>query len=111
MMKLRELPTAPFAAAGLIAGFAVAVGTGSRPLGGVVLAAFGLACIAISRTRDDIRTTARLTGIAFGAFVASHALGLLIGAWPAVIVCAAATAVACERMSDARWRLSRTRAV
>jgi len=30
------------AAAGLIAGFAVALATGSRPLGGVVLAAFGL---------------------------------------------------------------------
>jgi hypothetical protein len=108
-MELRELPTAPFAAAGLIAGFGVAVGTGSRPLGGVVLLCFGLACVAISRTRDDVRTTAKLIAIAFGAFVASHALGLLIGAWPAVLVCAAGTALACDRMSDARWRLSRGR--
>ena len=46
-MDLRELPTAPIAAAGLIAGYGVAVGTGSRPLGGVVLAAFGLTCIAV----------------------------------------------------------------
>ena len=42
-----RLPTAPIAAAGLIAGYAVAVATGSRPLGGLVLALCGVACIVI----------------------------------------------------------------
>jgi hypothetical protein len=106
-MMLRELPTAPVAATGLIAGFGVAVGTGSRPLGGVVLLGFGVACVAISHTRDDVRTTAKLAGIGFGAFVVSHGLGLLIGAWPSVLVCAAGTALGCERMSDAPWRARR----
>ena len=50
--RVERLPTAPIAAAGLIAGFGVAVGTGSRPLGGVVLAACGLACIAVWARRD-----------------------------------------------------------
>jgi hypothetical protein len=40
-MKAR-VPTSLLAATGLIAGFGVAVGTGSRPLGGLVMAAFGL---------------------------------------------------------------------
>ena len=39
--RLGRVPTAPVAAAGLISGFGVAVATGSRPLGGVVLAALG----------------------------------------------------------------------
>jgi hypothetical protein len=102
-----ELPTAPIAAGGLIAGFAVAVGTGSRPLGGVVLAAFGLTCIAIWTRRDGRATALKLTGVGLGAFALSHALGMLIGAWPAVLVCAAGTAVACERLSDSRRRLVR----
>lgn len=40
-----RLPTAPIAALGLIAGFAVAVASGSRPLGGVVMAICGAICI------------------------------------------------------------------
>jgi hypothetical protein len=35
------------------------------------------------------------------AFVASHVLALAIGAWPAVLVSAAAVAVLCWRVSDA----------
>ena len=58
----------PISAAGLIAGFAVAVGTGSRPLGGAVLAAFGLSCIAVWLARDGVRITAQLTGIGLLAF-------------------------------------------
>ena len=37
-----ETPTAAVAAGSLIGGYAVAVGSGSRPLGGLVLAAGGL---------------------------------------------------------------------
>ncbi|MGI8413050.1 MAG: hypothetical protein ACR2QA_11335 [Solirubrobacteraceae bacterium] len=97
-----DLATAPIAATGLIAGFGVAVLTGSRPLGGLVLAACGLACIVIWMGRDGVRTAAQLTGVGLLAFVASHLLGLLIGAWPAVLLAAAVTAIACWRKSDSR---------
>ena len=94
--------TAPLAAAGLIAGFGVAVASGSRPLGGVVLAAFGLACIAVWLRRDGRRTTVWLTVAGLLAFALSHVLGLVIGAWPAVLVVAVATGAVCWRVSDSR---------
>lgn len=99
---VRRTPTAPLAAGGLIAGFGVAVATGSRPLGGVVLAGAGLACIAIWLRRDGRRTTAGLTTAGVIAFAASHLLGLVIGAWPAVFLVALATGALCWRFSDAR---------
>jgi hypothetical protein len=99
-----RIATAPIAAAGLIAGFAVALATGSRPLGGVVLAACGLICIVIWLRRDGRRTAALLTMAGLFAFAISHVLGLLIGAWPAVILVAAATAVVCWRVSDSQQR-------
>jgi hypothetical protein len=94
--------TAPIAAAGLIAGFAVAVATGSRPLGGVVLAACGLTCIAVWLRRDGRRTTIWLTVAGLLAFAVSHVLGLVIGAWPAVLVVSAVIAGLCWRVSDSR---------
>ena len=98
----RRLPTAPLAAAGLIAGFAVAVASGSRPLGGIVLAGFGLACISIWQRRDGTRTAAALGAVGLLAFALSHLLGLLIGSWPAVLAAAAIVAGASWRLSDAR---------
>ena len=95
-------PTAPLAAAGLIAGFGVAVASGSRPLGGAVLAACGLSCIAIWLRRDGRRTAAWLTGAGLVGFAASHGLGLLIGAWPSVLLVSAGVAGLCRRYSDAR---------
>ncbi len=97
----RDLATAPIAALGLVAGFAVALITGSRPLGGVVLAVCGLVCIAIWLARDGRRTAAMLTAVALLAFVLSHLLGLVIGAWPAVLLTAAGMGIACWRGSDA----------
>ena len=99
----QRVPTALLAAAGLIAGFGAAIGTGSRPLGGVVLAAFGLSCIYVWMRRDGRRTAVRLTIVGLAGFVISHGLGLLIGAWPSVFIVAAATAWACWKWSDARW--------
>jgi hypothetical protein len=96
-----RLPTAALAAAGLITGFAVATATGSRPLGGVVLAAFGLTCIAAWRTRHELGKTAALTAVGLLAFALSHLLGVLIGAWPAVFLTAALTAACYWRASDA----------
>ena len=96
------MPTAPVAAAGFIAGYAVAVASGSRPLGGLVLAAFAIVCIAVWLRRDGRRTAAILTGAGLAAFILSHALGLVIGAWPAVLLSAAAIAAVCWRVSDSR---------
>jgi hypothetical protein len=98
----QNLATAPIAAAGLIAGYGVAVASGSRPLGGLVLAACGLVCIAIWLARDGGRTAALLAGVGIVAFAASHLLGLLIGSWPAVLLVAAVTACVCWRVSDSR---------
>lgn len=73
----------------LILGFAVAVLSGVRPLGGVVLIAGGALCAWwMSRTSGWLRTVAVLV-IVFGLFVVSHPLGHLIGSWPAVFVVAA----------------------
>ena len=97
-----RLPTAPVAAAGLIGGFAVAVSTGSRPLGGAVMAVLGIGCIAVWLRRDGRATAIRLTAAGLLAFAISHVLGLVIGAWPSVIVVSAVTAALCWRLSDSR---------
>lgn len=95
-----RVPTAPVAAFGLIAGYAVAVGSGSRPLGGVVMAVCGIGCIAVWLRRDGRRTAAWLTVTGLLAFAISHLLGMVIGAWPSVIVVSAVTAALCWRLSD-----------
>jgi hypothetical protein len=92
--------TAPLAAAGLIGGFAVAVVTDSRPLGGLVLAACGVTCTAVWWRRDGGLTAALLAGAGLLAFPGSHLVGLVIGAWPAVLLMAAATAGLCWQVSD-----------
>lgn len=99
---LERLPTAPIAATALIGGYAVAVTTGSRPLGGAVLALCGLVCVAIWARRDGRRTTIWLSVEGLAAFALSHVVALAIGAWPAVLVVAAVTSAVCWRFSDAR---------
>jgi len=99
---LRSAPTAPVAAGTLIAGYAVAAGTGSRPLGGVVLLAGGLWCAREWVRRNDARTAAELACFGLAAFVLSHVLARSIGAWPAVLVVAAATALATWLRADVR---------
>ncbi len=98
------MPTAPVAAGSLIVGYAVAAGTGSRPLGGVVLAAGGLWCIRAWSSRDGAAAAMRLGGFGLGAFIASHLLALAIGAWPSVLCVSAAMAAVAWRGSDARRR-------
>jgi hypothetical protein len=100
--SVRPMPTAPVAAASLIAGFAVAVSTGSRPLGGVVLAIGGLWCIQAWRRRHGTRTAVILGCVGFGAFVISHLLGLVIGAWPSVLLVAAIVAAVTWTRADTR---------
>ncbi len=86
-----RIPTAAVAAGALVAGYAVAVGSGSRPLGGLVLLAGGAWCARQWARRDGRRVAAALTGVALTAFVISHVLALAIGAWPAVLTVAVVT--------------------
>jgi hypothetical protein len=85
----------------LIAGFAVAVSTGSRPLGGVVLAIGGLWCIQAWARRNGRRTAVILGCVGFAAFVISHLLGLVIGAWPSVLCVSAVVAAVVWTQADA----------
>ena len=101
---MRAIPTAPVAAGALIAGYAVAASTGSRPLGGIVLAAGGLWCIREWDRRDGRRTAVVLGSVGAAAFVLSHVLAPQIGAWAAVLTVAGATAVAAGLVSDRRLR-------
>jgi hypothetical protein len=98
------VPTAPVAAGSLIAGYAVAVESGSRPLGGVVLLLGGLWCLRQWRRRAGSRIAARLTAVGLALFVASHLLALAIGAWPAVLSVAAAMAASVWLGADVRVR-------
>jgi hypothetical protein len=99
---MRRLPTAPLAAGSLIAGYAVAAGSGSRPLGGLVLAAGGLCCARAWYRRHDARTSAELTGAGVLAFAASHLLALAVGPWPSVLSLSAALAALVWARADRR---------
>jgi len=86
---LSTASTVPLAAGSLIAAYGVVAASGSRPLGGLVLLLGGAVCLWIWRRRHGGRMALELGGALFGAFVLSHLLALAIGAWAAVIVCAA----------------------
>jgi amino acid permease len=97
-----RLPTAVLAAAGLILGYGIAVASGSRPLGGVVLLLFAVPCVMMWSRRHSPRLTAALAVVGVAAFAFSHVLGSLIGAWPAVLVTATVTFGVYWRWSDSR---------
>ncbi|MGH2861854.1 MAG: hypothetical protein ACRDLT_10180 [Solirubrobacteraceae bacterium] len=97
-----RVPTSLLSAIGLIAGFGTATSTGSRPLGGAVMAAFGLTCIYFWVRRDGNATAVRLTLVGLTAFVLSHVIALAIGAWPSVLLASAVTAWLCWRWSDSK---------
>lgn len=97
-----RVPTSLLAAVGLIAGFGTAVTSGSRPLGGAVMAVFGITCIYFWVRRDGGTTAVRLTLVGLTAFVLSHVIALAIGAWPAVVLVSAVTAWLCWRWSDSK---------
>ena len=99
---MRRPPTAPIAAGTLIVAYAVAVATGSRPLGGVVLSIGGLWCIWTWQQRHGRRTAMILGCVGFAAFVLSHVLALAIGAWPSVLAVSAIVAAVTWTQADAR---------
>ena len=103
-------PTAPTAAAGLIAGFAVADATGNRPLGGVVLAAGGITCAWAWNRKSGPLTAGALLATYVAAFAISHPLAKQIGAWPSVLAVSAVTAGAAYVASDRRPAITRAAA-
>ena len=104
MSRPVDIPTAPVAAASLILGYAVAVSTGSRPLGGVVLAVGGLWCTWRWLTRHDQRTAVTLGCAGLAIFALSHIVALAIGAWPSVLLCSLLLAAIVWQRADARER-------
>ena len=84
---------ATVAALSLVVGFAIALLTGNRLAGGVVLLAGGLWCaFHLLRIVDPWRTA--VVGLVYVAsFAISHPLGTVIGSWTSVIFVAAVTAV------------------
>jgi hypothetical protein len=105
--KILRRPHAHRATMWVILGFGVALLSGSRALGGLVLVICGGACIAIWLPaiwlrRDGRRTAIVLTVAGLLAFALSHLLGLILGAWPAVFLTAAGTAALYWRASDCR---------
>ncbi|WP_017610038.1 hypothetical protein [Nocardiopsis xinjiangensis] len=86
--------SAALTTAGLIGGYSTARATGNRPLGGAVLAVFGAAAFETARRRSGVGTAVAVTGTYLAAFGLSHPLAKKIGAWPAVLSTAAATAAA-----------------
>ena len=94
-----SVPSSVLTAAGLVGGYAVARATGVRALGGVTLAAAG---VAAGRTwaRAGIPQTAVLSVTYIAAFGLSHPLAKKIGAWPSVLTVAAATGLVTWAAAD-----------
>ncbi len=80
------------AAASLIVGFALALLTGNRLAGGLVLLAGGVWCaVQLYRIAGAWRTV--VVGLVYAAsFALSHPLGTIIGSWTSVLLVAAVTA-------------------
>jgi len=77
-----RLPASLLVAIGLAAGFAVAQGTGNRPIGGAVFAVAGLAAGRLCLQRRGWKVTTGLGALYVGAFVLAHVLAIGLG-WPA----------------------------
>ena len=99
---MTQVPTAPVAAGSLVAGYLVARESGVRPLGGAVLAAAGAWCTRAWTRRAGPRTATALLGVYAAGFVGSHPLARRIGAWPAVLLAAAASGAAAHALVDRR---------
>lgn len=88
-------------AASLVVGFAVAQATGVRPLGAIPLVAgCGWAALRWLEAAGPARAVV-LVGVYLAVFVVSHPLADVIGAWPAVLLGAAAAATAAWALADA----------
>lgn len=98
-------PTAPVAAGTFVASWALVEASGSRALGGTLLAAGGLWCLYEWDRRNGRRTALELGGAGLVAFAASHVLGRALGAWPAVLLTAALLGSLIWARADARQQV------
>jgi hypothetical protein len=102
MANMKEIPTSPVVATGLVGGFAVAKYSGRRELGGLFLAACGV-WSARQWNRVGGPSLALGLGLTYaGAFGVSHPLAKRIGAWPSVFAVAAVAAGAAAAFGDRR---------
>lgn len=99
---MRAIPTAIVSPSSVLAGYVVARRTGRRPLGALPLALGGAWCASRWRKRSGPLVAVGLLGVYFASVAASHPLAKRIGAWPAVVSAAAATALASWLLSDRR---------
>lgn len=95
--------TALVAALSLVAGFGVAQLTGVRALGGLVLVA-AVAWCALRWRRRSTGVAVALVLLYLAAFVASHLLADVLGAWPSVLLVAAVVGLAARRAAPDRPR-------
>jgi len=98
-------PTWPVATGSLVAGFAVAQGTGVRPLGGIVLIVGAGWCARRWLAAVGGGRTALLLGVYLLAFVASHVIADPVGTWPAVAIVAATVGGSTWLVADAPGRV------
>ncbi|MFD3560292.1 hypothetical protein ACFWVU_11550 [Streptomyces sp. NPDC058686] len=97
---MAKVPAAAVAASGIVGGYAVARFTKKRQLGGVVLAAAGVAAGAQWRQAAGGGVAAVLGGAYVAAFAGSHPLAKKLGAWPAVFTVAGGVAAASWALAD-----------
>ncbi|MCC2308916.1 hypothetical protein [Cellulomonas chengniuliangii] len=95
------LPTAPLAGLTLVVGFAAGQLTGVRPVAAVVLLAGAAWCALRSVPSAGWWRVAAVVGVAVMAFVGSHLVAPVIGAWPAVVVAALVLAAVTWALVDA----------
>ena len=99
---MSRLPTWPVAAGSLLLGFAVAQGTGVRPLGGIVLALGAAWCAVQWRARAGTFAALALVVLFLSAFAASHAITDTLGTWGAVLFVSAVVGAVTWAVADAR---------
>lgn len=88
----------------LVLGFAVAQGTGVRWLGGIVLLAGAIWCALAWRAAAGQLVAALAILVYVVGFAVSHPLGVLIGAWPSVVLVAVVCGVLAWLMTGRRER-------
>ena len=96
------LETAPVVTGALVGGYLGAPETRHRPLGGLVLAAGGLAAGRSWWRTVGSAGTALLTSIYLGGFRAWHPLAKRTRPWPGVLSAAATSALASCLVADRR---------
>lgn len=99
---MAKVPGSVLAASGLVGGYGVARWTRKRPLGGVVLAAAGVAAAREWQERAGGKAAGALSVAYVAAFAGSHPLAKKVGAWPAVFGVAGAMALTSWAVADRR---------